>query len=227
MTLGTLIEDEETDWTRPPFARPPPPLEDPVAPNPDDDELALMAPILDHGLGGVVEALTAAGRAPAVIVETLKRDHGVLVAPAAVGRYMIHVQVVRRARKLGNRPAHPELDAAIRGRHEELAAEAPEDLKRIDKAIGFLDKVVDGDKAIIGEANANIVLRERVKAAEKVVQAVGSKYEITKRKLLPEEGGDKQADLVAILQAAYGPAVQLQPKAIEEDPLGLLGKPRS
>lgn len=223
----TLILDEETDWTRPPFGRPPPPLEDAGAPDVRDDEYAIMAPILDHGLGVVIEAMTGAGKGPDAIATAILRDHGVQVTPTAVGRYMVHVAVVRRAHRLGNRPAHPELDEAIRARHEELKREAPEDLQRIDRAIALLDDVVQGAPAVLGGADPNIVLRERVKAAKELVVSVGAKYEITKRKLLPEEGGDKQADLVAILQSAYGPAVQLQPKAIEEDPLGLLGKPRS
>lgn len=226
MALGTLIDDDETDWTRPPFARAPVVQADEVLP-PLDDEYALLAPILDHGLGAVVEALTQAGRAPSVVAEVLLRDHGIQVAPTAVGRYMVHVAVVRKARKLGNRPAHPELDAAITARHEELKREAPEDLQRIDRAIGFLDKVVGGDKEALGGANANIVLRERVKASKELVASVAAKYEVTKRKIVPDENEDKQVDLVAILQGAYGPALQLQPRAVQEDPLGLLGKSRT
>lgn len=224
MTLGTLIDDDETDWVRPPFARPPVVQADEVLP-PLDDEYALLAPILEHGLGAVVEALSQAGRAPAAVAELLLRDHGIQVAPNAVGRYMVHVAVVRKARKLGNRPAHPELDAAITARHEELKREAPEDLQRIDRAIGFLDDVVLNKESAIGGADKNIVLRERVKASKELVNAVAAKYEVTKRKIVPDEGGDKQIDLVAILQGAYGPALQLQPRAVQEDPLGLLGKP--
>lgn len=210
---GTLIDDDESDWTRPPFWRPPAPVILDGPPTPTDNEFELMRPILDNGLGTIVESLHASQQPVEAIAAALFRDHGVEVAPHAVGRYMLHIQIVRKLHKI-HVPVHPALDAAIVGRQKELADQAPEDLKRIDRAIDFLDRVVRGDPEAIGFADENIVLRERVKASKEVVAGIKSKYEVTKRKLIPEDAG-KVIDLVSILKQAYGPAVQIQPKRPE------------
>lgn len=215
-----LTDDaNDTDWTRPPF-RFPPDLPDSAG----SSEFALLSPILENGLGAVVEVMSGAGRAPAEIAREILQSHGVTVLPSAVSRYMLHVTVVRKARKLGTRPAHPELDAAITERHEELSREAPLDLQRMDRAIAMLEDVVNAKPEMVAGVTTDIVLRERVKAAKELIKAVAGKYEVTKRKLLPDETANSQETIVDILRAAYGPAVQIQPRAMSEDPLGLLGK---
>lgn len=196
------------------------PLKPFTAPPVGDYETIL--PIISQGVGAVVDAMDRSGVDANEIVEVLARDHHVRVDEVSVRRYLHHVKVVRASAPTAT---NAYLDAAIKQRHEELQIEAPEDLRRFDTAIDFLDRVVRGDPTAVGEKATvevtdrgkilqsagltdAVLLKERVQAAKAIGPLIALKYKLTGKRIDGEREQTAQETLDETLKIVYGPTAK-------------------
>jgi len=207
-----MILDDETEPPTKPHAAPPIP-----------DDYALIRPILDQRLGPVVDAMTRSGMPPDEIVEVIARDHHATISVLSIERYTHHIKAVRESSP--SQATNAYLDAAIQERHEELVKEAPEDLRRIDTAINFLDQVIQGNADFIGPRAETtitdtgkvallsgvpdaIVLKERVNSAKAIGPLIALKYRLTGKRIDGEREQTAQETLEESLKVVYGPTAK-------------------